>query len=99
MILYIFLNLNCFINKPRSCLNKTNILIRYGHGWNLEYRLQMLERIGPVRQMQSGFDRPVYIYDIVAEDTLDEAVIARTAGKAAVQDALLSYMKRRTHES
>lgn len=73
----------------------TNVLIRFGHTWNLENRLQLVERIGPVRQMQSGHDRPVLIYDIVAEDTLDEDVIVRHKTKAEVQDILLSAMRRK----
>lgn len=74
----------------------TNILVRFGHDWNLGERMQMLERIGPVRQMQSGFDRLVHVYDIVAEGTIDEDVIDAHAAKRSVQDALLAAMKR-TH--
>ena len=51
----------------------------------------MLERIGPVRQLQSGHNRPVLVYDIIADDT----VIERHSSKIAVQDALLNAMKRR----
>lgn len=76
--------------------NVTNILVRFGHDWNLGERMQMLERIGPMRQLQAGLDRSVYIYDIVATDTIDEDVIAAHAGKRSVQDALLAAMKRRT---
>lgn len=75
--------------------NVTNILVRFGHGWNLGERMQMLERIGPMRQMQAGLDRPVYVYDIVAENTLDEDVIESHAAKRSVQDALLKAMNRR----
>jgi SNF2 family DNA or RNA helicase len=48
-----------------------------------------------VRQLQSGYDRPVFIYDIVAADTVDELVIARHETKREVQDLLLEAMKRR----
>jgi SNF2-related domain len=75
--------------------NVTNILIRYGHDWNLGERMQMLERVGPMRQLQAGLDRAVYVYDIVAEDTIDEDVIAAHTAKRSVQDALLNAMKRR----
>jgi SNF2-related domain len=75
--------------------NVTNILVRFGHGWNLGERMQMLERIGPMRQLQAGLDRPVFVYDIVADDTLDEDVIESHAAKRSVQDALLTAMKRR----
>lgn len=72
-----------------------NILVYYGHWWNLEERLQVLERIGPVRQMQSGYDRPVFVHNILARDTVDEDVVARIDAKQSVQDALLAAMKRR----
>jgi hypothetical protein len=73
----------------------TNLLVRYGHGWNRGQRMQMLERIGPMRQLQAGFERNVFVYDIIAEDTVDEAIIdAHTASKTS-QDALLEYMKMR----
>lgn len=70
-----------------------NILVFFGHNWNLEDRLQIIERIGPMRQMQSGHNRPVWIYNIIAHKTLDRAVIERVDGKKSVQDALLENMK------
>lgn len=73
----------------------TNILVRFGHDWNLEERQQMLERIGPVRQLQSGHKRPVFVYDIIAEKTLDQDVIDRHVSKRSVQDQLLYAMRRR----
>jgi SNF2 family DNA or RNA helicase len=73
----------------------TNILVRYGHDWNLGERMQMLERIGPVRQMQAGLDRPVFVYDIIALETVDETVIQAHSSKRSVQDLLLEAMKRR----
>lgn len=73
----------------------TNILVRFGHDWNAGERMQMLERIGPTRQMQSGRDRPVLVYDLIAEGTLDEDVIEAHVAKRTVQDALLNAMKRR----
>jgi hypothetical protein len=75
--------------------NATNILVRFGHTWNLGETIQMLERIGPMRQMQAGFDRPVLVYDIVATDTLDEDVLASYSSKCTVQDALLYAARRR----
>lgn len=73
-----------------------NIIAFFGHWWDLELRQQIIERIGPVRQLQSGYDRPVFIYDIVAADTIDEQVIERHITKADVQQLLLDAMKRRT---
>lgn len=73
----------------------TNIMVFFGHWWDLELRQQVIERIGPVRQMQSGMDRPVFIYDIVARDTIDEVVIARHETKRKVQDLLLEALNRK----
>ena len=72
-----------------------NILAFFGLNWNLEERLQILERIGPVRQLQAGHDRPVFIHNILARDTVDELVLERIETKREVQDILLDAMKRR----
>jgi SNF2 family DNA or RNA helicase len=71
-----------------------NILVFFGHNWNLETYMQIIERIGPVRQKQSGHERPVFIYHIIARDTVDELVMARRESKRKVQDILLDAMKR-----
>jgi len=70
-----------------------NILVFFGHNWALEDRLQIIERIGPMRQKQSGHDRPTWIYNIIAEGTVDQVVISRVDTKKSVQDALLESMK------
>ena len=75
-----------------------NILVYFGHWWNLEERLQIAERIGPVRQMQAGYSRPVFVHNIIARDTVDEMVMERIATKREVQDILLDAMKRRNHK-
>lgn len=75
----------------------TNIITYFGHNWDLELRDQIYERAGPVRQLQSGHNRPVFVNNIIARDTVDEMVIARVNGKRTVQDVLLEAMKRR-HE-
>jgi len=72
-----------------------NILARFDHWWDLEQYDQILERIGPVRQAQAGHKRPVFDYQIVARDTIDELVVARRDSKREVQDLLLEAMKRR----
>lgn len=73
----------------------TNILAFFGHNWNLEERQQIIERIGPVRQKQSGHKRPVFIYNIIARDTVDDLVLARVASKRGVQDLLMEAVNRR----
>lgn len=65
----------------------------FGHWWDLEQYQQFIGRIGPVRQIQSGFDRVVRIYNIVAKNTVDELVIARRETKREVQDLLREAMK------
>ena len=72
-----------------------NILVYFSHWWNLEERMQILERIGPTRQMQAGHDRAVFIHNIIARDTVDEMVIERCTTKREVQDILLDAMKRK----
>ncbi len=71
-----------------------NILVFYESNWNLEEHLQIIERIGPVRQKQSGYDRPVFIHYIIASDTVDELVLDRLRNKRDVQDVLLEALKR-----
>lgn len=72
-----------------------NILAFFGHWWDLEQFQQIIERIGPTRQAQAGYDRPVFIHHIVAADTMDELVMARRESKREVQDLLLEAMKRK----
>lgn len=72
-----------------------NILVFFSVNWNLEEHQQIIERIGPTRQMQAGHDRPVFIHYILARDTVDEIVLARIETKREVQDLLLEALKRR----
>ena len=72
-----------------------NTLVFFTQDWNLEHHDQILERVGPMRQLQAGKDRPVFIHYIVARDTIDEVVMARRDSKRDVQDLLLDYMKGR----
>jgi SNF2 family DNA or RNA helicase len=72
-----------------------NILVFFAVNWNLEEHLQIIERIGPTRQMQAGHDRPVFIHRILARGTVDELVLERLETKREVQDILMAAMKRR----
>ena len=71
-----------------------NVLVFFGHWWSLEPYQQIIERIGPVRQLQSGHQRNVFIYHIYANGTVDEDVKLRRETKASVQDLLLNAMRR-----
>jgi SNF2 family DNA or RNA helicase len=75
-----------------------NILAFFGVNWNLEEHMQIIERVGPMRQKQAGHDRPVLIYPILARDTVDEMVMERLSSKRSVQDVLLEAMKRRSEK-
>ncbi len=72
-----------------------NILAMFGVNWSLEEYLQVIERIGPMRQKQAGYDRPCLVYPILTRDTLDEMVMERLASKRSIQDILLEALKRR----
>jgi SNF2 family DNA or RNA helicase len=72
-----------------------NILAFYGVNWNLEEHMQIIERIGPMRQKQAGYDRPVFVYPILARDTVDDLVMDRLTSKKSVQEVLLEALKRR----
>lgn len=72
-----------------------NILVFFSVNWNLEEHQQIIERIGPTRQLQAGHDRPVFIHYILAHGTLDYDVMDRLETKRSVQDSLLAAMKRR----
>lgn len=71
-----------------------NVLVYFSHGWNLEHHQQILERIGPARQKQSGYDRPVYVYSIIGKNTIEADVIERLQGKATQQEILLRFLDR-----
>ena len=71
-----------------------NILAFFSLWWNLEYYQQIIERIGPTRQLQAGHPRPVFIYHIIASGTLDETVLHRMETKREIQDLLLEKMKK-----
>lgn len=71
-----------------------NIIAFFSLNWNLEERLQIIERIGPARQAQSGHDRPVFIHNIIAKNTIDELVLARVEGKKDVVTLILEAMQK-----
>lgn len=64
----------------------------FGTGVNAELYEQVIERIGPMRQMQSGYDRVVSVYRLLAEKTLDRTAVEMVEGRIyagnEVMDAL-----------
>jgi SNF2 family DNA or RNA helicase len=72
----------------------SNILVFFSLNWNLEEHLQVIERIGPVRQKQAGLNRPVFLYYLLAKDTIDIDMMDRLSTKKSVQEILLTAMNR-----
>jgi SNF2 family DNA or RNA helicase len=70
-----------------------NILVFFSVNWNLEEHQQIIERNGPVRQLQAGHNRPVFHHFILAADTVDELVLERLQTKREVQEILLKAMR------
>ena len=71
----------------------SNTLVFFSVDWNLENHLQVIERIGPVRQLQAGYDRPVFLHFILARNTVDETIMKRLTSKASVQQCFLEAME------
>ena len=86
---------------PRSAGHGLNLqrggrhLAFFSLTWSLEEYEQIIERIGPTRQLQAGTPRPVYIHLLMTEGTIDEAIHRRLVSKATVQDVLRDAMRRR----
>ena len=80
---------------PASCGHGLSLqdggrtLVFFTTNWNLEEHEQIIERIGPVRQAQSGHKRAVLIYNLIAKGTVDEIVQERIKTKREVLDLLL----------
>lgn len=53
---------------------------------------QVLERLGPLRQMQSGYNRVVNVFRIFAEKTEDERVYSVAEGKITAEQALIDMV-------
>lgn len=78
-----------------SLQHGSNIMCYFSSNWNLEADLQAQERLGPTRQAQSGYKRPVFLHRLVGAGTIEETVVKRLKTKASVQDALMEAMKER----
>ena len=74
-------------------------LVLFSPWWNLEEYQQVLERIGPVRQLQAGHPRSVIIHRLIARGTLDRDVLTRLSGKASMQEVLLEAVASRKKEA
>jgi len=72
--------------------NVCHTIVFFALSYDLETHDQIVERIGPMRQVQAGFDREVMVYQILARGTIDEAVAARLIEKRHVQDATMDSL-------
>lgn len=60
----------------------------YTQDWNAEYYAQVIERLGPIRQAQSGYDRLVYIHRLIAKNTWEEAIAAKQKDKLTMDEMI-----------
>jgi SNF2 family DNA or RNA helicase len=65
------------------------IIVFFNNWWNMEQREQVIQRIGPLRQKQAGFNRSVLQYNIITRNTVDERVLLLHKLKCSVNDAIL----------
>jgi len=65
----------------------------YSTGWDAELYEQVIERIGPMRQMQSGYDRVVNVYRLLATGTYDGVAADRVVGKLSLQEAVMKAIQ------
>jgi SNF2 family DNA or RNA helicase len=72
-----------------------NILAFFSLSWNLEEHMQIIERIGPMRQKQAGLNRPVFLHYLMARNTVDGMILERLSSKKSTQEILLEAMKER----
>lgn len=68
----------------------------YTQIWDAELRAQVIERLGPARQAQSGYDRVVNVFSITAEGTIDGEVLERNVEKLTIEQALQRARARRS---
>lgn len=67
-----------------------SILIFFGLTWSLELYLQLIGRLD-----RQGQTKPVRIYRLITQGTIDEDMVKVLSGKESRQDALLEAMKQR----
>ena len=68
-------------------------LVLFAPSWSLEAMQQILERLGPVRQAQSGYNRPVFVHRLLTDGTIERAMYDRLETRATVQQALMDAVK------
>lgn len=72
----------------------THICFFYSTNWSAENDAQAIERIGPTRQMQAGYDRVVSVIRAVARGTVEESAVKRLRSRISVDQALRDGLKK-----
>jgi SNF2 family DNA or RNA helicase len=78
------------LNLQHACWN----LVDFSTGWDFEADEQIVERIGPTRQAQSGYNRTVFRRRLIAAGTIEEVVLKRVKTRDSVQQLLREAMKK-----
>jgi hypothetical protein len=73
----------------------TDTIVFFESNWSLEAHDQVIERIGPTRQLQSGHPRPVFVHYLATRGTHDDLVLQRLIEKKSTQDILLDAVNAR----
>lgn len=82
------------IGHGLSLQHGSNLTLWFGATYNLEHWQQFNERVGGVRQAQSGYDRPLICNAIVVRNSVEEEIAASIAGKEATQAELVAAVTR-----
>lgn len=64
-----------------------NAIAFFSQWFDAELYQQLIDRLGPMRQFQSGYNRRVFVYHLTARGTIDERVTARTTARQHAQNA------------
>jgi len=54
---------------------------------------QVLERLGPMRQMQSGYNRTVNVFRVLAAGTVDRMIMDKVAAKQNLESLLIDLIQ------
>jgi len=74
--------------------DRCRTVIVYSGEWSYELYDQLIERVGPTRQLQSGHPRSVFVYRLVVEGTVDELICERWRTRESIHDILMRGLRR-----
>ena len=82
------------IGHGLSLQHGSNQVLWFGATYNLEHFLQFNERVGGVRQAQSGYNRGLMCHSIVVKNSVEEEIAAAITSKDATQRGIYEAVKR-----